>query len=310
MKAIRFHEYGGPEVLRYEEVPTPEPGAGEVRVRVHATSVNPIDWKLRAGYLRGFRDYPLPFIPGWDFSGVIDAVGEGVTRWNPGDAVYGHPPLSGSGTYAEYIVVSEDVCAAKPATLDHAHAAAVPLAGLTAWQALFEHAELQEGQSVLIHAGAGGVGSFAIQFAALAGIRVAATASARNQRFLRELGAAQPVNYETERFEDAVRDVDAVLEPMGGEIRERSWQTLKPGGILVAIVGPPPAAETAAAHGVRQALMWVHPDARQLAEIAARIDAGQAHPVVEQILPLAEAGRAHELNAALHTRGKIVLMCA
>jgi NADPH:quinone reductase-like Zn-dependent oxidoreductase len=309
LKAIRFHEYGGPEVLRYEEIPEPEPAAGQVRVRVHATSVNPIDWKLRAGYLRGFREYPLPFIPGWDFSGVIDAVGAGVTRWKPGDAVYGHPPLSGSGTYAESVCVGEEVCAAKPASLDHPHAAAVPLAGLTAWQALFEHAGLQAGQSVLIHAGAGGVGTFATQFAAQAGIRVAATASGRNQELLRELGAAQPVNYETTAFEDVVHGVDAVIETMGGEIRERSWKVLKPGGILVAVIGPPPAPETAAAHGVRQALMWVRPDAEQLARIAAWIDAGKVRPVVEHILPLAEAARAHELNATQRTRGKIVLTC-
>lgn len=309
MKAIRFHTYGGPEVLRYEEVPIPEPAAGQVRVRVHATSVNPIDWKLRAGYLRGFRDYPLPFIPGWDFSGIVEAAGAGVTRWKPGDAVYGHPPLDASGTYAEYICVSQEICAPKPASIDHVHAAAVPLAALTAWQALFEHAGLRAGQSVLIHAGAGGVGSFAIQLAAQAGIRVAATASGRNQEFLRQLGAAQPINYETERFEEVVQGVDAVLETMGGEIRERSWKTLKPGGILVAIIGPPPAPETAAAYGVRQTLMWVHPDGAQLAEIAKLIDAGKVRPVVEHVLPLAEAARAHQLSATLHTRGKIVLTC-
>jgi NADPH:quinone reductase-like Zn-dependent oxidoreductase len=307
MKAVQFHEYGGPEVLRYEEVPRPEPASGEVLIRIHATSVNPIDWKLRAGHLRAFREIPLPFIPGWDFSGVVESVGSGVTAWKPGDEVYGHPSLGATGTYAEYIAVPEAVCARKPKSIDHTRASAIPLTGLTAWQALFEAAQLSAGQKVLIHAGAGGVGSLAIQFAKVKALVVAATASARNQELLRELGADQPINYEAARFEEVISDADAVIETLGGEVRERSWKALKKGGILVAIIGPPPSEDTAKSYGVRQTLIWCHPDAGQLAEIAGLVDSGKVRPIIEAVLPLAEAAKAHELNQSGHTRGKIVL---
>ena len=169
MKAVRFHTYGAPEVLVYEDVPKPEPAAGEVLVKVHATSVNPIDWKVRAGHLRGFRDYPLPFILGWDVSGVVESVGSGVTGFKPGDEVYGRPDIARNGAYAEYIAVKEAELARKPKSLDHIHSAAIPLAGLTAWQALFDTAGLTAGQKVLIQAAAGGVGHLGVQFAKLKG---------------------------------------------------------------------------------------------------------------------------------------------
>src|SRR5258708_30714837 len=162
MKAIRFHEYGGPEVVRCKDVDRPEPGPGEVLVRVHAAGVTPVDWHIRAGNMKAFRPYPLPFIPGWEFSGVVESAGPDAGGWKPGDEVYARPDAGHQGAYAEYIAVKGSEIAAKPKTLDHVHAAAIPLAGLTAWQALFEHGGLASGQKVLVHAAAGGVGSFAV----------------------------------------------------------------------------------------------------------------------------------------------------
>jgi len=307
MKAIRFHAHGGPEVLMYEDVPTPEPAAGEVLVKVHATSVNPIDWKVRAGHMKGFRDYPLPFILGWDVSGVVESCGSDVTQWKPGDEVYGRPDGARNGAYAEYIVVREGELARKPGKLDYIHSAAIPLAGLTAWQALFDTAELQAGQKVLIQAAAGGVGHFAVQFAKLKGLYVAGTASGRNQDFLKQLGCDLPINYETNPFEDVVHDFDAVIESMGGEVRKRSWKVLKRGGMMVCLIGPPPSAEDAKAHGVRAAIIWGQMKADQLTEIANLADSGRVHSEIAAVFPLREAAQAHKMSETEHVRGKIVL---
>jgi NADPH:quinone reductase-like Zn-dependent oxidoreductase len=307
MKAVRFHEYGASDVLKYEDAPKPEAGAGEVLVRVHATSVNPIDWKIRAGHLRGFREYPLPFIVGWDVSGVVESVGPDVTQWKAGDEVFGRPDPARNGAYAEYIAVREGEIARKPARLDHVHAAALPLAGLTAWQALFDVGELKAGQKVLIHAAAGGVGSLAVQFAKLKGLTVVGTASGRNQDFLKELGVDQPVNYEATRFEDVVQDADAVIDALGGEVRTRSWKLLKKGGILVALLGGPPSEDGAKALGVRQTVMWAKSNPAQLTEIGDLAVAGKIRVWIEAVLPLAEAAKAHEMSQTGRTRGKIVL---
>lgn len=308
MKAVRFHEYGPPDVLRYEDAPRPEAAKNEVLVRVRAAAVNPIDWYIRAGHMRSFRSYPLPMIPGWDFSGVIEQVGAEVQGWQTGDEVFGHPNIgSSSGAYAEYVAVPVGTFAHKPKTLDHLHAAAIPLAGLTAWQALFDHAKLKAGQKVLVHAAAGGVGTFAVQFARIKGARVAATASAPHHALLKELGAEEVIDYNTTRFEDVAHDCDAVIESVGGEVRERSWKTLKKGGILVALLGPAPSQQAAEAHGVRQTLMWVHPDQAQLEEIAALVDGGQVRVVIDSVFPLQEAARAHERIQTRHACGKIVL---
>jgi NADPH:quinone reductase-like Zn-dependent oxidoreductase len=310
MKAIRFHSYGAPDVLVYEDAPKPEPAAGEVLVKVHATSVNPIDWKIRAGHLRGFRDYPLPFILGWDVSGVVESVGSGVTAFKPGDEVYGFPDTARNGAYAEYIAVEQTKLAHKPARLDHIHSAAIPLTGLTAWQALFDTARLAAGQKVLIHAAAGGVGHLAIQFAKLKSLYVAGTASGRNQEYLRDLGCDLPIDYQTTRFEDVVHDFDAVIESMGGEVRTRSWKVLKRGGILVALIGPPPSEEDAKAHGVRASIIWGQMNAGQLAEIAKLADSGQVRPDIAAVFPLRDAAKAHQMSETEHVRGKIVLQVA
>ncbi len=305
MKAVRLHGYGGPEMLRYEDCPRPEPAAGEVLVRVHAAGVNPVDWKVRAGYAKSFLNYALPIVIGWDFSGVVESVGAGVTEWKPGDEVYSRPDISRAGAYAEYIAVRAPEIALKPKSIDHVHAAAIPLAALTAWQAL-EAGGLSAGQKILIQAAAGGVGTFAIQFAKLKGARVAGTASACNQEFLKELGVDEPIDYDSTRFEDVVKDADMVLDAMAGDIRTRSWKTLKKGGILVSILGPA-SEDEAKAYGVRQTGVMVQANGAQLAEIAQLVDAGKVKVILDAVLPLSEANKAHELNATGHTRGKIVL---
>jgi NADPH:quinone reductase-like Zn-dependent oxidoreductase len=305
MKAIRFHEYGGPEVLRFEEAPNPHTGPRQVLIRVHAAGVNPVDWKLREGRLRGAVDLTLPIIPGGDMAGIVETVGSGVEGFKTGDDVYGMVYI-GKAAYAELVAVDASQVAAKPTSLDYVHAAAVPIAGLTAWQALFDWGHLEAGQKVLIHAAAGGVGTFAVQLARWKGAYVIGTASARNADFLRELGADEVIDYHTTRFEDVVTDADVVLDAVGGETQERSWKALKKGGILVSIVSAP-SEEAAAAHGVRCAVFMTTASGMQLAQIAGLIDAGHVKVDVETILPLAEARRAHELSESGHTRGKIVL---
>lgn len=306
MKAVRIHEYGAPEVLRYEDAPRPEPGTGEVLVRVRAAALNPVDWKIRAGYVKNWLNYALPMIPGWDFSGVIDSVGPDAGAWKPGDEVYGRPDITRDGAYAEYIAVRASEIAAKPKCIDHVHSAAIPLAALTAWQALFDTADLKAGQSVLIHAAAGGVGTFAVQLAKWKGAHVAGTASARNQYLLRDLGVDQPIDYQTTRFEDVVHDVDVVLDSMAGEIRGRSWKVLKKGGILVTLLGQGPLDE-AASYGVRGVGILVQPNPVQLSEIAALVDQRKVKPVIEAVFPLQEAAKAQILGETNRARGKIVL---
>jgi NADPH:quinone reductase-like Zn-dependent oxidoreductase len=305
MNAVRIHRYGGPEVLRYEEAPRPEPGRGEVLIRVHGAGVNPVDWKVREGYARDFLKHALPLVPGWDVSGVVEAVGPGATRWKPGDELFSRPDIARNGAYAEFLVVRESEAARKPQSLDHLQAAAVPLAALTAWQALFDAAGLGPGQTVLIHAAAGGVGHFAVQLAKWKGARVIGTASAGNHAFLRTLGADDTIDYTTTRFEEVVRDADVVLDTMGGDTQQRSWKTLREGGILSTILAPPP--EEAIPPEKRLGYTFVQPNAEQLSEIATLIDAGKVRTVVETVLPLPEARSAQERSQAGHVRGKIVL---
>jgi NADPH:quinone reductase-like Zn-dependent oxidoreductase len=306
VKAIQIHNYGGPEVLKYEDAPRPQPGAGEVLIRVHATSVNPIDWKVRAGYMKDFIPHSFPLIPGWDVSGVIEKIGSKTSRFKKGDEVYSLPDHTRNGAYAEYIVVRESEVALKPKALHHVRAAAVPLAALTAWQALFDTAQLQPRQCVLIHGAAGGVGHFAVQLAKWKGAYVIGTASAKNHEMLCELGVDELIDYTTQRFEDVARNIDVVLDTIGGETQERSWQVLKKGGILVSLVQPP-SEKKAKEHGVRGIMLGARANGQELAEIAKIIDAGKLAPVIDRILPLSEARRAHELSQSNHTRGKIVL---
>lgn len=309
MQAVRFHSYGGPEVLALEEIPLPETGSGEVLIRVHAAGVNPLDWKIRDGHVRAWLKHRLPLIPGWDVSGVVAAVASDVTSFKTGDEVYGMLNFLRDGAYAEYVATPTLNLAFKPDSLDHIQAAAVPLTSLTAWQSLFEVADLRSGQTVLIHAASGGVGHFAVQFARWKGAGVIGTTSAANESFVRGLGADEVIDYRTVRFEEKVQDVDVVLDTMGGDTQERSWQVIKKGGILVSTLGIS-SQEAAATHGVRGEGIMVHPDPAQLGRIAGLIDEGNVKPAVTTVLPLSEAGRAHELSQAGHVRGKVVLRVA
>jgi len=306
MKAIRIHNYGGPKVLKYEDAPRPEPQADEVLIRVHAAGVNPIDWKVREGHMKDFWPHKFPLILGWDLSGVVEKVGARVSQFKKGDEVYSLPDPTRNGAYADYIVVRESELALKPKSLHHPRAAAVPLAGLTAWQSLFDTAQLQPGQRVLIHAGSGGVGHFAVQLAKWKGAYVFATASTKNQDLLRKLGVDEPIDYTQQRFEDIARKIDIVLDTLGDETQERSWSVLKKRGVLVSLVQPP-SEEKAKKLGVRAAIIGAQPNGAQLAEIAKIIDSGKLAPIFDRILPLSEARRAHELIQSGHTRGKIAL---
>lgn len=304
MKAIRVHEHGGPEVLKYEDVAIPKPGSGEMLVRVHAAGVNPVDAAIRRG---GFGRGQLPYTPGHDIAGVVGAIGEGVTSFETGQRVFAYLPVSRPGGYAQYAIVKETEAAVLPEKVSYIDGAGVPLVALTAWQALFDRGDLQKGQTVLIHAGAGGVGTMAIQLAKWRGAKVITTASEANHQFLRDLGADEVIDYTKEKFEEKVKDVDVVLDSIGGDTRERSWVVLKPGGVLVSIVGPPDA-EAARQHGVRATSFLVQPHALELSRIARLLEEGKIRTVTGQTFPLEEAAKAHEQIETRHTRGKIVLI--
>jgi NADPH:quinone reductase-like Zn-dependent oxidoreductase len=307
MKAVVAHEYGAPEVLKFEEVPRPEPKEDEVLVRVIASGVNPADPLTLSGKYAQEWGTHLPLIPGYEIAGIVEKTGAQVTALKKGDAVYGYPTFGGGWT--EYVAVKEWEVAAKPRSLTFAEAAAAPMGALTAWQALVKVAHLQPGQTVLIHGGSGGVGSFAIQIAKVRGARVIATASTANQDILKQLGVDMAIDYTKTKFEDVAKDVDAVLDPVGGETLARSYGVVKKGGIVLDLVGRPDPAELEK-HRIRGAAIWVRPNAKDLAEIAQLIDAGKIKPVVTQVLPLSEAIAAERQAETHHTRGKIVLRIA
>ncbi len=306
MKAVCIYTYGGPEALVYEDAPKPHPSEGEVLVQVYAAGINPIDWKIREGLFKDRSHQTLPLILGWDISGVVVALGSGTNRLKLGDHVYSHPDVSHDGGYAEFIVIKESEVALKPRSIDHIHAAGLPLAGLTAWQSLFVAGGLKAGQRVLIHAASGGVGSLAVQLAKWKSAVVIGTASEANHAFIRSLGVDQVVDYNTERFEDVVQPVDMVFDTLGGDVQERSWKVLKPGGILVSIVAPPSEA-TATTLGLRQAFVTTKADVPQLDELTKLVEQERLKVIVETILPLSDATRGQELNKRGHTRGKVVL---
>jgi NADPH:quinone reductase-like Zn-dependent oxidoreductase len=268
--------------------------------------VNPVDWNVREGHMKDFWPHKFPLILGWDLSGVVEELGKGASRFKIGDEVYSVPDPTRNGAYADYIVVCESELARKPNSLPHIRAAAAPLAALTAWQSLFDTAHLQPRQRVLIHGGSGGVGHFAVQLAKWKGAYVIATASTKNQELLRELGADETIDYTRQRFEDVARNIDTVLDPIGGDTQERSWQVLKKGGILLSVVEPP-SADKAKALGIQAVFVASHPNGAELAKIAELIDAGHLKPIINRLLPLSEARRAHELSQTGHTHGKIVL---
>ena len=306
MKAIRLHSVGGPQSLVYEDAPKPTPGPGQALVRVHAAGVNPVDWKLASGAFPGIPR-SFPFIPGSDISGVVESVGEGVTSFKPGDDVFAYFDLLGAGGYAQYVAIDATALARKPERVDHATAAGVPLAALTAWQGLVEIANVQPGQTVLVQGGAGGVGHFAVQIAKAKGARVIATASANNRKFLESIGADVIIDYRSERFEDRAREVDIVLDTVGGETLARSYAVVKEGGVVVTIVGQPDRAKLEA-RKIRGTGMLVRPDGAQLAQIAALIDEGKIVPHVGEEYPLEHAAKAWESVKTGHSTGKRVLI--
>jgi NADPH:quinone reductase-like Zn-dependent oxidoreductase len=308
MQAIVQNAFGGPEVLELVDVPRPKPLPTEVLVRVHATSVNPVELFVRSGAFPLLGD--PPFTLGWDVSGVVEDVVPGVSRFHVGDEVYGMPffPRAGN-TYAQYVAVPSRQLARKPKNLDHAHAAAVPLAGLTAWQSLVDIAQVAPGQRVLIHGAGGGVGHLAVQIAKALGAHVIATASASKLAFVRSLGADEVIDYRTTDFSEAVRDADVVLEVIGGGYAERSLKALRPGGLLVTAVermSVELARQTEAA-GRRFAGVTVEPDHLGLERLSELIEAGKIRVHVSHTLPMRDAGKAHELAAKGSIQGKIVL---
>lgn len=306
MKAVRIHAFGEPEVLVYEEAPRPEPGPGEVLVRVHGAGVNPVDWKTRKGAGVSGQLGPLPAILGWELAGEVVAISGGNGQFAIGDRVYALSRFPApAAAYAEFAIVPVVELAPAPIALDLVRAGAVPLAALTAWQSLFDAAQLEAGQTVLVHAAAGGVGHLAVQLAAWKGARVIATASAENRAFVEALGAASVIDYRETPFETIAQDVDVVIDAVGGDVRDRSWTTLKPGGVLVALNG---ALAAEAVPNDRRGLRWlVKPNGAQLANLATLIDCGHIKPLVEHVVPLAEATAAHRLSEQGHVRGKIVL---
>ncbi|WP_369149212.1 NADP-dependent oxidoreductase [Streptomyces sp. R44] len=307
MRAISQDTLGTPEVLREAVVPRPVPGPSQILVAVRAAGVNPTDWKHRSSSL--FLDR-LPLVLGWDVSGVVEAVGFGVTLFKPGDEVFGMLPYPhGVGSHAEYVTAPARAFAHKPAEIDHVQAGALPLAALTAHQAIVDTAQVGPGQRVLIHAAAGGVGHLAVQIAKARGAYVIGTASAAKHAFVRSLGADEVIDYRTTDFAEAVQDVDMVLDPLSGDTRTRSFDVLRPGGTLVSLLPPtdPDDAARAAAKGVRAETLLVEADHAGMNAIAALVASGALRPHIEAVFPLAEAAKAHALGETDRTTGKLVL---
>ncbi|GAA1963941.1 NADP-dependent oxidoreductase [Amycolatopsis minnesotensis] len=307
MRAISQDVVGGPEVLTEVDLPRPEPGLSELLVRVHAAGLNPTDWKHRAGDMHA----ELPMVLGWDVSGVVEAVGVGVTLFKPGDEVFGMLPYPhGRGAFAEYVTGTARAFAHKPLSLDHTQAAAIPLAALTAWQALVDTANVEKGQRVFVHAAAGGVGHFAVQIAKARGAHVLGTASAGKHEFLRRIGVDEPIDYREVDVAEAVRDADVVLDTIGDENALRSLRILRPGGVLVTILprGLDELHAEADRLGVRAEGLLVEADHGGMTAIAALAESGELRPEIAETFPLAEAAKAHALGETGRTTGKLVLV--
>jgi NADPH:quinone reductase-like Zn-dependent oxidoreductase len=309
MMAWRVHEFGPPEIMKFERVPRPEPGPGEVLVKVEAAGVGPWDGWIRAG--KSALPQPLPLTLGSDLSGEIVAMGTGVSELRVGDQVYGVTNPRFIGAYAEYALASAEMVANKPTSLTHVEAASVPVVSVTAWQALFDHAQLKAGQTVVIHGAAGNVGSYAVQLARRAGVQTIATAATDDISFVRDLGANTVIDYRTQRFEEEVREADAVIDLVGGETQDRSFQVLRRGGKLISAVSNPDQ-HLAERHGVEAGFFLVSVTSQYLAEIARLVDGGELRTNVGAVLPLADARDAHFMLERVRPqpKGKIVLAVA
>ncbi|WP_413991319.1 NADP-dependent oxidoreductase [Labrys okinawensis] len=302
-RAHRLHAYGGPEVMSFDTVPVPAPEPGQVLVQVHAAGVNGLDWKIREGFVRDAFPLVLPATLGIELAGVVTATGPGVTRFKVGDRVMG--PLAGLGAYADFVAVDEGKLCPTPAGLSDVRAAALPVAALTAWQALRAEGELRAGQTVLIHGASGGVGSFAVQFAKSAGATVLATASGSSRDYLIGLGADRVIDRHTERFEDHVRDIDLVLDLVGGDAVDRSWSVLADGGAIVSTAAFDIAGRTPS--GRKGQFFMMKPDAAQLSAIADMVATGRAQSDIAEVVDHAGLAAALERNRTGHAPGKIVL---
>ena len=303
MQAVRIHQYGGNEVVQIEAIRVPEPEANEVLVRVHAAGVNPVDWFTREGSLRALTAVPMTL--GWDIAGEVVAVGTEISDVKVGEAVYGMALVRG-GAFAEYATLKRQEVSAKPVSLDFVQAASIPLVAATAWQALFDAANISAGQRVLIHAAAGGVGTFAVQLAKERQAYVIGTASSSNENYVRELGADRFIDYRSTRFEDVVHNVDVVLDTIGGDTRERSYGVIKQGGLYISVVGDAPQ-EAAQRYSIRLQTIHVERNANHLEEITQLIDSGRLKTLVSHIFPLSDVRQALDLSHTGHVRGKIVL---
>ena len=284
----------------------PEVKPDEALVRIVAAAVNPIDWKIRQGHLKAFVPYVFPLTLGWDFSGVIEELGSQVSSFAAGDAVFARPDVRRDGSYAEYIAVRAVELARKPKTISHVEAASIPLAGITAWESIVAVGALASGQTALIHAASGGVGSLAVQIAKWRGAHVVATTSKANVELVRSLGADQVIDYRSERFAEKVKDVDLVVDTIGGEVQASSWSVLRRGGILVSTVSVP-SVERAAALGVRSAHILIGPDAAVLDQLAGLVDSGKLRTLIGGEFALRNIADAHALSESGRTVGKIVL---
>ncbi|WP_312499429.1 NADP-dependent oxidoreductase [Enterococcus sp.] len=307
-RAIVINAYGGKEELEEAKVELPALEPDQILVKTAATSINPIDWKLREGYLKQMFPWQFPIILGWDIAGEVVEVGADVSDFNIGDAIYARPETTPFGTYADYAIVDATLAALKPSNQTFAEAAAVPLAGLTAYQALFDHGDLKAGQKVLIHAGAGGVGTYAIQLAKAAGAYVITTASPRNHELLRTLGADEVIDYHTTDFETTLSDIDLVFDTMGGDVQRKSYTVLKPNGRLVTILSVEDEAAGKEKNITAKAI-WLRTNGEQLKELAALIEDGKVKSVIGATFPLTVQGiyDAHALSETHHAVGKIVI---
>lgn len=308
MKAVQIHAFGGREVLELNDIAIPEAKQGEVLIKIHAASVNPVDWKIRQGYLQPLLNHALPLTMGWDVSGEVVAVGGGVIHLKVGDEVYSRPNIANNGSYAVYMTASAEEVALKPKSLTWQEAAGVPLAGLTAWQGLYELANIEAGEQVLIHGGSGAVGQFAIQLAKLRGATVYTTTSARNTDLVLSLGADHAIDYQQVDFSE-LRDMDVVLDTIGGEVQDKSWKTIKPGGRLLSIVQTPDEA-VAASHGVTASFYFIEPDRSQLEEMARLADAGKLVVNIDSEFSLDQVADAHERSESGRAQGKIIINVA
>lgn len=308
MKAIVIEQYGGREMLVEREMDSPTPKARQVVVELKATSINPVDWKVREGYMKEALPLKFPIILGWDAAGIIKEAGSEVKNFKVGDRVFARPATTREGTYAEEAVVDESLLAHLPENIPFEEAAAVPLAGLTAWQCLFDFCNMQEGDKVLIHAGSGGVGHYAIQIAKAFGAYVATTASGKNQSWVEDLGPDRFINYKEEDFTEVLEDYDIVLDTLGGDIQSSSYRVLKEKGYLVSIAQPPNE-EEAEKYGVKAGFVFLDPKGEELAKLADMMANGEMTSVIGHRFDLTEEGLrdAHEVSESHHAKGKIVI---